>query len=275
MDARELIAGARVFPKEEWSLSGTILVTGACGSIGSLLYDTLHNAGAKVTGLDWNEGAVVAAARAGKNMVLGDYGHHTFGHDYDLVFHAAAYKHVISGELWERAMTWNNYHSFKMWLDYHKRVVLVSTDKAAGKTTMGASKKMAEDMADYKGHTSIRLVNVWGSRGSVGDLWTRAVERLQKPKCCPRGVSRYWMSGEDAIQAILAASCMRPGRYTVCNVPKFTMGEMLDAFLEHHQKALDWFEPIPLPDYEAPEEALISESEKLEDTVTPYIKRII
>lgn len=261
--AVDLLRGVSVWgktldPVVPFYIGQRVLVTGACGTIGSGVLRALLEAGVDVTGVDWDENAV---AKAEYPIVLADFVDFE-EYDYDYVIHCAAYKHaVFRHEKSKKSYYHNNYRKVAYWLlqyymaNHEGRFVLCSTDKAAGKSVMGQSKRMCESEVVSRGYTAVRLVNVVGSRGSVIDKWNQGGPY----KLCPREVRRYWMQLTDAVYALLRAGLMRPRLYSVWNCPSFSMGEMWDAWnVGKHQ-----YEEIPLGEEEAIEENLIRDGEVL------------
>ncbi len=153
----------------------------------------------------------------------------------EVVFHAAAYKHVPLVEInpWE-AVT-NNILAAKYLLEASiahgvRRFVLVSTDKAVRPTNvMGASKRITEllmlaygksrmnnpSSQDSDNHHTIfqavRFGNVLGSSGSVIPLFKRQIEMGGPVTITHPDITRYFMSIEEAAQLIIQAGAMGSG----------------------------------------------------------------
>jgi len=142
----------------------------------------------------------------------------------DVVFHAAAYKHVPIMELnpWETIFT--NIKGTHSLLEVVRefgvdRFVLVSTDKAVRPSNvMGASKRVAELLTQCYSKSfnptrfmSVRFGNVIGSSGSVIPLFKRQIERGGPVTVTHPEVTRYFMTIPEASQLILQAGSMGEG----------------------------------------------------------------
>ncbi|EKB47462.1 polysaccharide biosynthesis protein [Cecembia lonarensis] len=148
----------------------------------------------------------------------------------DVVFHAAAYKHVPLMEAYPKEAIWTNVLGTKVLADVscHFQVdkfVMVSTDKAVNPTNvMGASKRAAEmyvqsldrhmSMRDYQHHTKFittRFGNVLGSNGSVIPLFKKQILEGGPVKVTHPEVTRYFMTIPEACQLVLEAGVMGIG----------------------------------------------------------------
>lgn len=137
----------------------------------------------------------------------------------DVIFHAAAYKHVPLLEQNEAQAVYNNILATENLVRYAveagvPRLLVVSTDKAVRPTNvMGASKRMTEKiMQSYCGRgtrlMAVRFGNVIGSAGSVIPLFRRQIERGGPVTVTHPDVMRYFMTIEEASQLILQAGSM-------------------------------------------------------------------
>lgn len=141
-----------------------------------------------------------------------------------IVFHAAAYKHVPLLEPQARAASRNNimgtyYLAESSVLHGVDKFILVSTDKAVNPTNvMGATKRVAELVCQYfndsNQHTkfvTVRFGNVLGSRGSVVETFQRQLEQGGPLTVTDPDVMRYFMTIPEASQLILQAMVLGEG----------------------------------------------------------------
>ncbi len=143
----------------------------------------------------------------------------------DVVFHAAAYKHVPMLELQPWKAIENNIQGTMSLVDVSKknnveRFVFVSTDKAVRPTNvMGASKRVAEMIVQNQNgcgssHTkfmTVRFGNVIGSVGSVVPLFKKQIEKGGPVTVTHPEVTRYFMTIPEACQLIIQAGAMGNG----------------------------------------------------------------
>jgi FlaA1/EpsC-like NDP-sugar epimerase len=138
----------------------------------------------------------------------------------EIVFHAAAYKHVPLLEDQTRSAVLNNVlgtlHMVQAAIN-HKvtNFVLISTDKAVNPTNvMGATKRMAEIICQSHNNQSttsfitVRFGNVLGSAGSVVPLFKAQLENGLDLTVTHPEVSRYFMTIPEASQLILQATAI-------------------------------------------------------------------
>ncbi len=140
----------------------------------------------------------------------------------DVVFHAAAYKHVPMMEKNPWQAVYNNIVGSKVMMEmavkHHVgRFVLVSTDKAVRPTNvMGASKRVTElimqcQLGNGTKFMAVRFGNVVGSSGSVIPFFRRQIEHGGPVTVTHPEVNRFFMTIPEASQMILQAGMMGEG----------------------------------------------------------------
>ena len=146
-------------------------------------------------------------------------------HKIDIVFHAAAYKHVNMMEANPRTAIINNVYGTKLIIDFSikynvKKFVLISSDKAVNPTNvMGASKRICElylasKTSNLKNNTKFiitRFGNVLGSNGSVVPIFEKQIENGGPITITHPDIVRYFMTIPEASQLVLEAGSMANG----------------------------------------------------------------
>lgn len=130
----------------------------------------------------------------------------------EIVFHAAAYKHVTPNELYpEEAIYTNiigllNVLKAAKNLECVKKFVFISSDKAVNaNSVMGATKRVGEIMVKNAGFTVVRFGNVLGSRGSVIPLWQNQIDRGKPITVTDKRMERYFMTIQQACELVIKA----------------------------------------------------------------------
>ena len=224
---RQLVAGRRV------------LVTGGGGSIGRELCRQLLFCGpTELILLGHGENSIFEAYHALKGIglqgpkltpVIADtrFPRRTMAlfekHRPQIVFHAAAHKHVPLMELNPVEAITNNVIGTKNILDASRAVevetfVMISTDKAVNPTSMmGASKRTAEFLvlqaAQETGrpYVNVRFGNVLGSRGSVVFTFKQQIAAGGPVTVTHPEIQRYFMTIPEAVQLVLQAAALGIG----------------------------------------------------------------
>lgn len=217
----------------------TILVTGAGGSIGSeickqvmdynpkrlVLLDIdeteLHDLALRLLDYEreWSETVVpvVCDVRNGEKVsrIMDEY-------KPDLVFHAAAYKHVPLMEKFpEEAIVTNVCGGYNVFSSAKKagveRVIVISTDKAVNPTNvMGCTKRIVEMMASALNSREtefccVRFGNVIGSRGSMLPLFLEEIKAGRPITVTDRRIIRYFMAIPEAVSLVFRAATIAKG----------------------------------------------------------------
>lgn len=210
-----------------------VLITGAGGCIGSALARSIVRSGARcVLLLDHSEqnlyeidSELSAGGSSTHVSILGDICdrgllHELFEkHRPDLIFHAAAFKHVPLMEVNPIAVIRNNV--LGTWTLANAAVecgvgqlVMISTDKAVNPcSVMGAAKRVAE-LALLRASnratrmSALRLGNVLGSNGSVVPLFQQQIARGGPVTVTHPDAHRYFLSLPETVELVLAASAL-------------------------------------------------------------------
>tara|TARA_B100000575_G_scaffold207898_1_gene169227 strand:+ start:17361 stop:19193 length:1833 start_codon:yes stop_codon:yes gene_type:complete len=210
----------------------TILVTGAAGSIGSEIVRQLLNFNPKIIILfDNNENSLFNIKKELEEKKAKTIFHYLLksvtdynsvescfsNFEINVVFHAAAYKHVYMTENMPQTTILNNILGTKNVIDkaIEKNVstfVFVSTDKAVNPSNiMGASKRIAEmyvSSLSPQNKTKIittRFGNVLGSNGSVVPIFQTQIAKGGPITVTHPEVTRFFMTITEACQLVLEA----------------------------------------------------------------------
>ena len=214
----------------------TILVTGAAGSIGSEIVRQLAKyEPKKIILLDQAESPLydlnqdLISMDANLEIIIGDVTRKErmrnifLTHEPNLVYHAAAYKHVPLMELNPSESVRTNLIGTRIVADLAvefkiQKFVLISTDKAVNPTNvMGASKRLAEMYCESLNRSCktkfiiTRFGNVLGSNGSVIPLFKKQLKNGGPITVTHPEVTRFFMTIQEACQLVLEASCMGNG----------------------------------------------------------------
>ncbi len=216
----------------------TVLVTGGGGSIGSeictqlaehevghlIIFDIYENNAYDIQQkLRWNHPELNLTVLIGSvrnthriNSVMKKY-------KPDVVFHAAAHKHVpLMEDSPNEAIKNNVFGTYKTasaaGRNHVKKFVLISTDKAVNPTNiMGASKRMCEMIVQTLNHfyetdfVAVRFGNVLGSNGSVIPLFEKQIAAGGPVTVTHPDIIRYFMTIPEAVSLVLQAGAYAKG----------------------------------------------------------------
>lgn len=224
----------------------TVLVTGAGGSIGSILCKQLANYNLRrVVMTDRDESGLHStqlilegsAMLTSEDLILGDLRDVGFVRSMvaevkpDIIFHAAALKHLTFLERFPDEAIKTNVGASLALLDAAadfnvERFVHISTDKAADPSSiLGASKYLTEravaEFARLTGRRfmSVRFGNVLGSRGSVLGTFVAQVQAGGPITITEPGVKRFFMAATEACDLVLQAGAIgNPGETLVLDM---------------------------------------------------------
>jgi len=173
-----------------------VLVTGAGGSIGSQIVREIFKF-------------------KPNNLILVDVNENKY--KPDVVFHAAAHKHVPLMERRPQEAIKNNVFGTKNVMDVAieknvERFIMISTDKAVNPANaMGASKRLTEIILQSKGDkyntkfAAVRFGNVLGSNGSVIPIFREQIKKGGPITITHKNIIRYFMTIPEAAQLVLQA----------------------------------------------------------------------
>ncbi|WP_288763886.1 nucleoside-diphosphate sugar epimerase/dehydratase [uncultured Weeksella sp.] len=222
---------------DEEIVGKVVVVTGAAGSIGGeLARQIAQKAFKQLILIDVAESALYDIQQ-GFKTTNSEETHFIIGNirDYkrmeqifirfrpDIVFHAAAYKHVPLMEQYPFESVNTNVRGTKNVADLSvlygvKKFVMISTDKAVNPTNvMGATKRIAEiyvSCLNKKSATNFivtRFGNVLGSNGSVIPLFKRQIEKGGPLTVTHESITRFFMTIPEACQLVLEAAVMGNG----------------------------------------------------------------
>ena len=216
----------------------TVLITGAGGSIGSEISRQISRVGAKeIILLGRGENSIYEIHQELKRKFPEQTYHTVIANITDkdrmerifkrfqpeVVFHAAAHKHVPLMEIQPEEAIKNNVFGTRNVAELadenHAEIfVLISTDKAVNPTSvMGATKRTAElVLQEINQHSktkfvTVRFGNVLGSRGSVVPLFEKQIAAGGPVTVTHKEMTRFFMTIPEAVQLVLQAGSQAEG----------------------------------------------------------------
>jgi FlaA1/EpsC-like NDP-sugar epimerase len=208
-----------------------VMVTGAAGSIGSeLCAQLLYYKPSKLVCLDQDESALFfleqkigdAAAKVCAEYCVADVADRQrmkgiiSAAGVDVIFHAAAYKHVPMMETNTSEAVRNNVLALKSLLDVAEQCgcadfLMISSDKAVNPTNvMGCTKRVCELIMAAKPNSkmrrvSVRFGNVLGSQGSVIPVFQEQIRKQGIVTVTHPDITRFFMTIPEAVSLVLQA----------------------------------------------------------------------
>lgn len=235
----------------------SILITGGTGSIGQALAKKALVDGAKLVRIFSNDENALYEMEIDfekfKNIeyIIGDIRDpekvSIIVNNCDIVFHAAALKHVDRCELNPlEAMTVNvlgtNNVAKASIASGVKNVVCISTDKAVNPIgVMGATKLLAEKLLSAEAFhsdsktifASVRFGNVFHTRGSILPRIEKQIQNGKSLKLTDERMNRFFMTKEDAVNLIInATKIARGGETFVLKMPLLRLNDLFEAMKE-------------------------------------------
>lgn len=239
------------------------LVTGAAGSIGQEICMQLRNLNVKkIYCLDSNEYGLAKLKKKIESLNLNNFEYALLDlsnkdlvnaffntNEVDIVFHAAAHKHV---DIVEENIVYscqNNLKSIINTLDacnQHKikNFVFISTDKAVRPSNvMGLTKRCGELITYYysqkeksNNYCSVRFGNVIGSSGSLLEILRKQIYDGGPVTLTDKMASRYFMTISDAVSLVLKSTALKKnGKILVLNMGKpINIYSLIKSFLKEN-----------------------------------------
>jgi FlaA1/EpsC-like NDP-sugar epimerase len=235
-----------------------VLVTGACGTVGrELVRQLLQNYEVEeLIALDNNESEIFFLEQAFQkkkqaNFFLADVRDEQkifrMVKGIDIVFHAAAFKHVILCERTPFEAVQTNILGVQNIIQAAienkvKRVIFTSSDKAVNPTNvMGTSKLMGERLMTAANNNmryddtilaSTRFGNVLGSRGSVIPIFREQIKKGGPVTLTDQAMTRFIMSITHAVQLVIDSSFLaRGGEVFVTKMPVINIKELAEVMI--------------------------------------------
>jgi FlaA1/EpsC-like NDP-sugar epimerase len=282
-----------------------MVITGAGGCIGSALAETIAAGGARlIILLDHSEENLYQirtrldslGGKAPHVAVLGDVCDTKLleeifeTHRPDVVYHAAAYKHVALMEENAIAAVRNNALGTRTLAECAvkfrtKQLIMISTDKAVNpRSVMGASKRIAElillqQNSENTRMSVVRFGNVFGSNGSVVPRFRQQIAGGGPVTVTDREATRYFLTRGEAVEIILRAAALGEGGNIF--VPKLgaplkivELAERMIAAAGDSPRRPVVISYIGLRSGEKLHELLISENETVEPTRDEILERV-
>jgi FlaA1/EpsC-like NDP-sugar epimerase len=161
-------------------------------------------------------------------------------HNFDVVYHAAAMKHVVICEENPLEAVKTNIIGTQNVVDLAKKygvqkLINISTDKAVNPcNVMGATKLIGERIVLNANYTSVRFGNVAGSRGSVIPVLIEEMMRKRRISITSPDVTRFIMRISDAVKLVLNATLYaKGGEIFVLKMKAFKLSDLVDVLVNY------------------------------------------
>jgi FlaA1/EpsC-like NDP-sugar epimerase len=249
-----------------------ILVTGGTGSIGTAIVKGLLEYNPKYIRIlsrdETKQFELEHELRAGSKLrfLIGDIRDkerlNLAMEDIDIVFHAAALKHVPACERNPFEAVKTNVQGTQNVIDCAfankvEKVIGISTDKATDPTSvMGCTKLLAEKIMFatlfYKGHKKtkfcfVRFGNILGSRGSVVPLLQNQIKEGGPVTVTDPKMTRFFMTISQAVDLVFKATkLMQDREIFVLKMPTLTIKDLAKAIIESEQEKNNNTKKIPI-----------------------------
>jgi FlaA1/EpsC-like NDP-sugar epimerase len=272
---------------EKFFSKKNILVTGGLGSIGSeIVRGLLKYELNSLRVVDNRETELFYASKKNTDPRLDYY----FGdirdkeslrpllRNVDVVFHAAAMKHVIVCEKHPSEAIKTNIQGTQNIIDLSieygiEKVIHISTDKAVNpEGVMGTTKLLAEKMISAMhsarlGHKTkfgaVRFGNVMYSRGSVLEIWDAQIRQDRPISITDPRMTRFLMSIPQSVELIFASAFLiQNAEIFIMKMPSCSIQILADAYLKINRKTPGSFEVIGINRGDKFHEKLFSDDER-------------
>ena len=244
---------------ENFFTNKRVLITGCCGTVGSELIKILlkeYNP-CELIGIDNNESDLFFLDHAyssyeNAQFQIADIRDRDalteIMREIDLVFHTAAFKHVIFCEKSPYEPVQTNIAGVQNIINSAiqnnvERIIFTSSDKAVNPTSvMGTSKLMGERLitaANYQAKkkklifSSTRFGNVLGSRGSVIPIFYEQIKRGGPVSLTDPSMTRFIMSISQAVRLVIeSATLAKGGEVFITKMPVIRISDLAEVMIE-------------------------------------------
>jgi UDP-N-acetylglucosamine 4,6-dehydratase/5-epimerase len=195
----------------------------------------------------------------------------------DIIFHAAALKHVLVCEYDPVEAVKTNVIGTQNVVECAfehnvERMILISTDKVVNPTNvMGATKLLAERLVSAMCNTKgdkitkfgiVRFGNVLASRGSVLEIWEKQLQEKKKITITNPDMTRFFMSIPNSVDLVFRATCYAEnGETFILRMPSIRIKDLAEVFLVSRGFPKDFYEITGMAAGEKMHEGLLFEEE--------------